>query len=69
MALSDAVKKRIERWISESGRNQFGDPQGTVYAGGNPLFDERRARPLDRHEYILGRHPEIKELLRREGIE
>lgn len=60
MTLSDAQKKRIDEWIQKSGRNQYGDPQGTHYAGGNPLFDERRPVLRDRYEYILSRHPELR---------
>jgi hypothetical protein len=61
MALDDETKKRIDDWIKHSGRNSFGDPPGTVYAGGNPLFDEMRPGPmLDRYEYVLSRHPELK---------
>ncbi len=63
MNISDEAKRRIDQWIEQNNRNQYGDPKSTVYAGGNPLFDERRAGLLDRYEYILGRHPELKSLL------
>jgi hypothetical protein len=63
MTISDEAKRKIDRWIEQSGRNQFGDPKSTVYAGGNPLFSERSGTLLDRYEYILGRHPELKTLL------
>ncbi len=61
MPISDALKQKIDRWIERQGRNQYGDPKDTVYAGGNPLFDERSAQMKDRYEYILSRHPELKE--------
>jgi hypothetical protein len=61
MDTSDKLKQKIDEWIKREGRNQFGDPLGTVYAGGNPLFDERRPTLRDRYEYILSRHPELKE--------
>lgn len=61
MPIDQATKTRIDDWIQKTGRNQFGDPPGTVYAGGNPLFDERKpGPPTDRYEYILARHPELK---------
>ena len=37
--------------------NQYGDPPGTVYAGGTPLFDERTSVARDRIQYVLDRHP------------
>jgi hypothetical protein len=61
MAISDTTKKKIEEWIKKSGRNEYGDPKDTVYAGGNPLFDERRPGLKDRFEYILERHPELRD--------
>lgn len=62
MPIDQAAKTRIDNWIKKTGSNQFGDPPGTVYAGGNPLFDERKpGPPLDRYEYILSRHPELKD--------
>jgi len=59
--ISDELKRKIDRWVRESGRNEFGDPPGTVYAGGTPLFNEFTGRNLDRYEYILKRHPELRE--------
>lgn len=67
MNISDEAKRRIDSWIEQNNRNKYGDPKGTVYAGGNPLFSERRATLLDRYEYILGRHPELKSLLEDEA--
>ncbi len=60
-AIGDELKKKIDRWIAESGRNEFGDPAGTAYAGGTPLFNEFTGRQLDRYEYILKRHPELRD--------
>ena len=39
--------------------NQFGDPPGTVYAGGTPLFDERSGKVTDRLAHLLAKHPEL----------
>ena len=61
MAVDDATKRKIDDWIRREGRNEYGDPRGTVYAGGNPLFDERSAKRKDRYEYILSKHPQLKE--------
>jgi len=57
--ITEAVRQRIDRWLKDGDRNEFGDPEGTVYAGGTPLFDERTGRSKDRYDYILERHPEL----------
>ena len=62
MPVDTDTKKRIDDWIQKTGRNQYGDSPDTVYAGGNPLFDERAATgQKDRYEYILSRHPELRD--------
>lgn len=61
MAIDDATRARIDRWIQEKGLNPYGDPKDTVYVGGTPLFDERTGRARDRYEYILERHPELRQ--------
>jgi hypothetical protein len=60
MSVDEGTRKRIDAWIRENNRNEFGDPQGTVYAGGTPLFNEMTGRTLDRYEYILKKHPELR---------
>ena len=61
MPVDEKMKQKIEEWMKREGRNQYGDPKDTMYAGGNPLFDERSAKLKDRYEYILGKHPELGE--------
>lgn len=56
MPLTEKQKKLIDERIRREGLNEFGDPPGTVYAGGTPLFDMRTGTFLDRYEYILSRH-------------
>lgn len=63
MHISEEHKRAIDEWLAKNNRNQYGDATGTMYAGGNPLFDERLAQPRDRYEYIVSRHPELKRLL------
>lgn len=60
MAIDDETKRKIDKWVRENGFNEFGDPKGTVYAGGTPLFDELTGRTRDKYEYILKRHPELR---------
>jgi hypothetical protein len=60
MAVDETTKQRVDEWIKKNGRNQYGDPADTMYAGGNPLFDERSPKLKDRYEYILEKHPELR---------
>jgi len=60
MPVDNETKKRIDRWIRENNRNEFGDSKGTLYAGGTPLFSEMTGRTLDRYDYILKKHPELR---------
>jgi hypothetical protein len=60
-AVGAELRARVEAWLKATGRNEFGDPAGTVYAGGTPLFDERSGRARDRFEHILANHPEAGE--------
>lgn len=61
MLISDATKRKIDEWIKRENRNPYGDPKDTVYMGGTPLFDERTTQQKDRYEYILSKHPELKD--------
>ncbi len=56
--ITDEIKKQVDAWVKHNKRNQYGDPEGTMYAGGNPLFDERSPKQKDRYEYILQKYPE-----------
>ena len=60
MPVSEEQKRKIDEWVKSTGRNTYGDTPDTVYAGGNPLFDEMSPKLKDRYEYILERHPELK---------
>ena len=58
--IDDETKKRVDRFLRERGLNDYGDSKDTVYAGGTPLFDEMTGRRLDRYQYILKKHPELR---------
>jgi hypothetical protein len=58
--IDDETKRRIDRWIKEKSLNPYGDPKDTMYAGGTPLFNEATGQTMDRYEYILKRHPELR---------
>lgn len=51
-------KKRVDNWIEKNNLNEFGDPKGTAYIGGTPLFNEATGQYTDRYLHILKRHPD-----------
>jgi serine/threonine protein phosphatase PrpC len=55
------TRAHIDRWIAENDLNEYGDPKGTMYLGGTPLFDERTGQSRERYEYILEKHPELRQ--------
>ncbi len=55
-----ALREKIDRWIVERKLNRYGDPPGTAYAGGTPLFDPKSGTSKDRYVYILDKHPELR---------
>ncbi len=59
-SVDEQTRQRIDRWVRENGRNEYGDTPDTVYAGGTPLFNEMTGQRLDRYEYILKKHPELR---------
>ena len=54
--LTPDQKKIIDDTIKKKGLNEFGDPKGTHYAGGTPLFNEMTGKVTDRYDYIVDRH-------------
>jgi len=55
-------------WLAQRDLNHFGDPNGTVYAGGTPLFDERTGRSTDRMEHLLRKHPQLQQACPEEAL-
>ncbi len=48
----------VDRWLVEHHLGSFGDPEGTVYVGGTPLFDEAMGTDTPRLQYVYARHPD-----------
>ena len=57
--LNSLQKDYIDSWLEKEGLNKYGDPEGTVYLGGSPLFDETSGQSLNRYEYVLKNHPQL----------
>ena len=55
-SISKSEKTQIDNWILKNNLNKYGDPVGTMYAGGTPLFDESTGKTLDLYQYILKNH-------------
>lgn len=50
----------VDRWLQEHKLDQYGHPEGTMYAGGTPLFNEATGESKDRLEYVFARQPEAR---------
>jgi hypothetical protein len=63
---SDADAKRqavltcVDGWLKNKKLDEFGHPEGTMYAGGSPLFNEATGESKDRLEYVFSRQPDAK---------
>ena len=56
--ISSTEKTQIDTWITKNNLNKYGDPTGTIYTGGTPLFNESTGQTLDLYNYILKNHPD-----------
>ena len=56
--VSKGEQRQIDAWIRGERLNQYGDRKDTIYAGGNPLFNESTGQTTDRYEHITGKHPD-----------
>jgi hypothetical protein len=55
-----AQESCVDRWLTEKKMDRYGNAEGTMYAGGTPLFDERTGESRDRLDYVYERQPEAK---------
>ncbi|WP_224370034.1 hypothetical protein [Hyalangium versicolor] len=62
--LSDAERQAqetcLDKWLKSQKLDRYGSPEGTMYAGGTPLFDERTGESRDRLDFVYERQPEAK---------
>ncbi len=54
------VESCVDRWLQEHGLDRYGHPEGTLYTGGTPLFNEATGETYDRLEYVFSRQPEAR---------
>jgi len=48
----------VEKWLQGHGLDDYGNPKGTLYAGGTPTFDEATGRSVDRWTLVAKNRPE-----------
>jgi hypothetical protein len=58
-AWTAAQQACVERFLEAHALDGFGQPRGTMYPGGTPLFDEATGHRTSRQEYLERRHPEV----------
>lgn len=59
-AKRQAILSCVDGWLQNKKLDQYGHPEGTMYAGGSPLFNEATGESKDRLEYVFSRQPEAK---------
>lgn len=55
-----ALESCVDGWLKSQNLDRYGSKEGTMYAGGTPLFDERTGETTDRMEFVLKQHPAAK---------
>ncbi|HYO72667.1 MAG TPA: hypothetical protein VEU33_41990 [Archangium sp.] len=55
-----SVEACVDRWLQEHKLDRYGNAEGTMYAGGTPLFNEATGESRDRLEYVFERQPEAR---------
>ncbi|MGO8969208.1 MAG: hypothetical protein ACLQDQ_06520 [Myxococcaceae bacterium] len=48
----------VDRWLSTHALDAYGSPQGKMYAGGTPLFDEATGQHTSRQDFLAQHQPE-----------
>lgn len=59
-SVSASERARIDAWLRAhaDSLNQYGDPKGTYYTGGTPLFNESTGQSVNKYDYIVRQHPD-----------
>jgi hypothetical protein len=58
-AAAPAARSCLDVQLAAKALNEYGDPAGTMYPGGTPLFDEKTGRRISRENYVFEKHPDI----------
>lgn len=57
-AWTAAQETCVDRWLAAHGLDAYGSPQGTMYMGGTPLFNEATGQRTTRQAFLAAYHPE-----------
>ena len=57
----------VDAWLKGKKLDRYGSPEGTMYAGGTPLFDERTGERAERLPFVYKRHPAAKKACQADG--
>lgn len=57
---TSAAEACVDRWLQAHKLDRYGNAEGTMYAGGTPLFNEATGETRDRLEYVFSRQPEAR---------
>lgn len=49
----------LNRWLEHRALDPYGNPPGTFYAGGTPLFDPTTGTATSRWDFVLRQHPDV----------
>jgi hypothetical protein len=49
----------VDRTLAARGLDAYGSPQGTMYAGGTPLFDEASGKSTSRQAFLQRLRPDV----------
>ncbi|WP_257446917.1 hypothetical protein [Archangium lipolyticum] len=63
------VEACVDRWLQANKMDRYGHPEGTMYAGGTPLFNEATGETTDRLEYVFARQPEARKACAGKGAQ
>lgn len=51
----------LDAWLAKRKLDRYGYPEGTMYTGGTPLFDERTGERKDRLTFVYARQPKARQ--------
>lgn len=55
-----AEESCVSDWLKTKKLDEYGSQEGTMYAGGSPLFDEATGKSRNRLELVYDEHPDAK---------
>lgn len=55
-----AQERCLDTWLKGKKLDPYGNADGTMYAGGSPLFNEATGESKDRLEFVYQKQPEAK---------